>query len=243
MNINSLRALWKQAFGDTDTFLDGFFSVAFSEKRCCTIEKEGNLAAMLFWFDCAWEDRNIAYLYAVATDKAYRNQGLCRALMESTHAHLQSLGYAGAVLVPGSRELFCLYEKLGYRPFCDVQTVTLEAGNERAKLIPLTPIEYSKKRLSLLPENSVMQDGVTYDFLATFCNLYESKDCLFCGSMDGNTFYFQEFLGNPERVPGILKILGAEKGILRIPGDTPFAMYHSLNGICELPNHFGIPLN
>ena len=31
-NIPALRALWKDAFGDTDTVLDAFFQTAFSQK-------------------------------------------------------------------------------------------------------------------------------------------------------------------------------------------------------------------
>lgn len=243
MNIDGLCRLWKQAFGDTDDFLEDFFCVAFSEDRCATLEKDGNLAAMLYWFDCTWEDRKIAYIYAVATDEAYRNQGLCRALMEDTHKKLQSLGYAGAVLVPGSRALFKLYEKLGYEPFCSMLTITLDAGEEAVDLATLSHDEYSKRRLPLLPQGSVVQDNLTFDFLATFCDFYTAENCLFCGGMEEDTFYFQEVLGDPEHVPAILHALGAEKGVLRIPGDTPFAMYHVLDNTQEMPSHFDIPLN
>lgn len=243
MNINHLRSLWKQAFGDTEDFLDDFFCVVFSERRCNTIEKDGKTAAMLYWFDCTWESRKIAYIYAVATDESYRNQGLCRMLMENTHQKLQSMGYAGAVLVPSDRSLFDLYGKMGYVPFCNVQTLTVDAGDERVDIAALSPKEYAMRRLPLLPPGSVVQDRLTLDFLATFCGLYGGYDCLFCGGLEEETFYFQEFLGNPEQVPGILKALGATKGILRIPGDTPFAMYRSLDGTWEIPRYFDISLN
>ena len=243
MNINALCRLWKQAFGDSDDFLDDFFCVAFSEDRCCTIEKDGQVAAMLYWFDCDWDGRKVAYIYAVATDEAYRNQGLCRALMEQTHTHLQACGYAGAVLVPGSLQLFSLYEKLGYAPFCSALTITLDAGEEAVDLALLRQDEYSKRRLPRLPAGSVVQDDLTFDFLATFCNFYVAGDCLFCGGLDKDTFYFQEFLGEPENVPSILKALGAERGTFRIPGDTPLAMYYPLDGTEDVPNHFDIPMN
>lgn len=243
MNINGLRALWKQAFGDTDDFLDDFFCVVFSEERYNTIEKDGNTAAMLYWFDCTWAGKKVAYIYAVATEKTYRNRGLCRALMEDTHEKLQSLGYAGAVLVPGTQELFGLYEKFGYVPFCNRLTVTVDAGAERADFAVLSTKEYNARRLSLLPAGSIAQDRLALDFLATFCGLYGGDDYLFCGGLEEDTFYFQEFLGSPGRVPNILKALGAEKGVLRIPGDTPFAMYRSLDGTTELPAYFDIPLN
>ena len=243
MNINALCKLWKQAFGDSDDFLDDFFCVAFSENRYNVIEKDDQVAAMLYWFDCAWNGKKVAYIYAVATDEAFRNQGLCRALMEDTHRKLQQQGYAGAVLVPGNRGLFDLYEKFGYVPFCNMQTVTIEAGSEPSDLAKLRHTEYRQRRLSQLPENSIIPGDLIFTFLATFCEFYEEGDCLFCGGLDEETFYFQEFLGDPARVPGILKALGAEKGVLHIPGDTPSAMYLPLDGTTECPNHFDISLS
>ena len=32
--ISGLRALWKEAFGDSDVFLDAFFAHGFSPSRC-----------------------------------------------------------------------------------------------------------------------------------------------------------------------------------------------------------------
>ena len=37
--IPALRALWKEAFGDTDLFLDGFFEYGFSPNRCRCVVK------------------------------------------------------------------------------------------------------------------------------------------------------------------------------------------------------------
>ncbi len=243
MNIEKLCRLWKQAFGDSDEFLQDFFCVAFSPQRCCTIEQDGDPASMLYWFDCTWEGRKIAYIYAVATDEYYQNQGFCRLLMEKTHRRLREQGYSGAVLVPGSRALFSLYEKMGYAPFCAMQTMTISAGSEPVDLARLSHEEYSRRRLPLLPAGSVIHGDLTFDFLATFCDFYTVGDCLFCGGMEEDTFYFQEYLGDPCCVGGVLAALGAKKGVLRFPGDTPFAMYRPLQDESEIPRHFDIPLN
>lgn len=89
--IPALRALWKEAFGDTDDFLDAFFSTAFRPNHCRLVTVDGHAAAVLYWFDCLHMDKPIAYIYAVATAKAYRGQGLCHKLMEN--AHQQSPGH------------------------------------------------------------------------------------------------------------------------------------------------------
>ena len=112
--IPALRSLWTQAFGDDDAFLDLFFSTAYGETRCRCITLQGQIAAALYWFDCAAEGETFAYLYAVATDPAFRGKGLCRALMEDTHHLLKDQGYAGTVLVPGEPGLFDMYEKMSY---------------------------------------------------------------------------------------------------------------------------------
>ena len=96
--INDLRALWKQAFGDEDAFIDLFFNNGFSPDRCRCVTVDGKLAGALYWFDCSFQGHPMAYLYGVATDKSFRGKGICRALTENAHAHLKYLGYDGAVL-------------------------------------------------------------------------------------------------------------------------------------------------
>ena len=67
------------------------------------------MAAALYWFDCRHRGRPIAYLYAIATQRALQKKGLCRALMTNTHVHLRQLGYAGCMLVPANSKLAKMY--------------------------------------------------------------------------------------------------------------------------------------
>ena len=126
--ITKLKKLWKQAFGDSDAFIDTFFELAYSPDRCQYLTETGQLVSMLYWFDCTFKGKKIAYIYAVATHEAYRGKGLCRRLMETTHQRLKTQGYAGAILVPANEALFRLYEKLGYRTCCYVNQTTCTAG-------------------------------------------------------------------------------------------------------------------
>ena len=113
--IPTLRKLWQEAFGDTEEFLNTFFSTAFLTDHCRCVTADEKVAAALYWFDCLYADKPIAYIYAVATAKAFQGQGICHKLMEDTHRHLEKSGYQGAILVPGSEELFYFYEKIGYK--------------------------------------------------------------------------------------------------------------------------------
>ena len=242
-DIPALRQLWKQAFGDTDSFLDGFFETGFSPERCRCITVRGQLAAALYWFDCQWQGKKIAYLYAVATDENFRGKGLCRALMEDNHRHLKALGYAGAALVPGNKGLFALYEKLGYTPFCPMQTVTAVAESTPANIQPVNADVYQKLRKNYLPIESVIQGNEALVFAATFCDLFAGENMLMCLSREKDTLYFQEYLGNPALLGGVINALNGKKALVRLPGGQPYAMYYSLDDSRHLPAYFGIPLN
>ena len=113
--IPKLWGLWREAFGDTEEFLTAFYKSAFHVNRCRCVTIKEEIVASLYWFDCIYKDKKIAYLYAVATAKAYRGQGICKSLISDTHSYLLGCGYEGVVLVPGNRELFKLYEGMGYQ--------------------------------------------------------------------------------------------------------------------------------
>jgi len=238
-HLQGLQALWKEAFGDSDAFVNGFFSTGFAPQRCRVLDWNGQCAAALYWFDCRWEGKKIAYLYAVATQKRFQGQGFCRRLMEDTHAHLQALGYCGAALVPGSRALFSLYEKLGYTAFCPMEHQQITAAEAPIPLKAVSPAQYSLFRKALLPAGGIEQTGMEY--LATFTRLYSGDGCLFSVAQEGNTAVFQEFLGDPHVLPRILRTLGAEQGKVWLPGGTnPFAMYRSFEESDLIPTYLGL---
>lgn len=240
----ALKALWQQAFGDTQAFIDGFFRVGFSEARCRYIERDGKLAAALYWFDCRWEGKKLAYIYGVATDQDFRGQGLCRGLMEDTHARLQEQGYAGAVLVPAGEGLFEMYAKMGYRGFCPMEKKTVLPGGPAAKAERLSPEMYEQLRAERLPQGGVLQGQDALAFYDTYGGFYCSGDSLFCAARENDTLYIQEFLGDPRELPGIVAALGCSAAQVRLPGgEKYFAMYRSFTQENILPSYFGIPLD
>lgn len=243
-DIPALRRLWQQAFGDTDAFLNRFFAYGFAPERCRCLWQEGQLGAALYWFDCSCQNEKIAYLYAVATEKCLRGKGLCRALMEDTHRHLQRLGYAGSLLVPGSPELFSLYEKLGYETCSFVREFTCEAGAVPVPLRQVTAQEYAQIRHSLLPPNAVVQEGTALALLAAQGALYAGENCLLAALPGEQGLEVQELLGSPDLAPGILAALGQKTGRFRTPGDgKPFALYRSIRPEGPVPGWFGLALD
>lgn len=239
--VSQLRALWQEAFGDTEEFLDAFFDTAFSPDRCRCVCTDGKVAAALYWFDCSHMGRPVAYLYAVATAKACRGQGLCRRLMEDTHAHLEKLGYVGAVLVPGSEDLFRLYGGLGYQVCGGISQLTCIPGDRGTTLHRVDRDVYARLRRELLPSGSVVQEGENLDLLLTQAALYAGPGFLLAARQEGQKLQGLELLGDTAAAPGILQALGCVSGTFRVPGDTPFAMYHPLeNTGLPAPAYFGL---
>lgn len=239
-----LHALWKQAFGDTEAYIQSFFTFGFHPDRCLCAYHGEQLAATLYWFDCRCGERRFAYLYAVATDSRFQGQGICRTLMAHTHRHLQALGYAGAILVPGSKALFGMYEKFGYRRFGGINKFFCTAAQLPFSVRVITPEEYAKLRRQLLPAGGVVQEEACLSFLHTQAEFYAGEGVVFCAAREDDALIVPELLGDPSVAPGIVKALGYETGHFRTPGkEYPFAMYLPFDGSTPVPAYFGIALD
>ena len=222
--ILQLRKLWKQAFGDTDAFLDIFFSTAFAFDRCRCVVEDGVVAAALYWFSCQADGQPLAYLYAVATAEEYRGRGICRRLMVDAHSHLKDLGYVGAILVPGDPGLRKMYRAMGYEDVTSVKRFSCQAG-EPIALERMDAAEYAALRRERLPQNAVLQEGENLRFLEMMAQFYRGEDVLLCAMKDGDRLNVPELLGNATAAPGIVAALGCKEGVFTMPGEEePFAM-------------------
>ena len=89
-----------------------------------------------------------------------------------------------------------------------------------------------------------MQEGETLAYLATQTGLYRGEDFLLAASVAGDTLTVQEFLGNADAIPGILRYFGTPTGRFRTAGQTrDFAMLLPLREDCPVPSYFGLALD
>lgn len=211
-----LVTLWQEAFGDNEAFVEMFFSTGFSPDRCFVCKEDSVLGA-LYWFDCLWNGKKVAYLYAIATKKEHRGKGICKALMEKTHQHLAENGYFGAILVPAEVSLFAYYGKMGYHPCCPRNANTAPSASQSA---PISVAAYQNRQTSLLPENAVTHTDAAFLYLSHFAKFYETETGILC----------QTDSGIQEQLP-------------YTPGDTPGAMYLPLTEDETLPGYFALPLS
>ena len=237
--IPALRQLWKEAFGDSDAFLDGFFATAFAPDRCLCMAAGEKVLSVAYWLDAAIPEGKCAYIYAVATAKECRGKGYAHRIMEAVRDTLIERDYCAAMLVPGDAGLGDFYAAMGYRFFGGMDSVSAVAKSPGAALQKIDAETYGRLRGTYLPQGAVTQTAESVRFLETYAALYAGEDFLLAAFLEGDTVSGLELLGNGEKVPYILQTLGAKQGSFRIPGAKPFAMWLPL-GDCQAPTYFGI---
>ena len=92
-----LTALWEACFGDPNAVVEGFWAAMWDTITVFTNEDGTAMATAM---PLSWQEKQAAYLYAVATDPAHQGRGLCRRLMADAEAYLKEQGYSYALLSP-----------------------------------------------------------------------------------------------------------------------------------------------
>lgn len=171
---SALTALWQEAFPeDTAEEIGDFFALGFAPERSLALYEGTRPLSMLYWFDGVWGGGRLAYLYAVATQKAARGRGHSSRLIEAACEILARTGYAGALLVPAEPGLFRFYGKLGFVPCCPGQRITVSDGET---LIPLTPPEYEVLRNPFLRPGDAVLTGAALNYFGGDGKFYEGPE-------------------------------------------------------------------
>ena len=238
--LPQLRQLWQNTFGDSDALLDIFFSTAFSPMRSMCLWAEGQLAAAAYWLDCQVGQQKAAYIYAVATAAPFRMRGFCRTLMKNIHTVLAHQGYSSSLLVPSDSGLRQMYRTMGYADFGGIREFTCHAATPAIPLRQIHKEAFSALRRQYLPENAVLQEGHTLELLDQVAHFYAGTDFLLTVSREESRIL--EFLGNTERIPGILLSLGMTSAHIRTPGTEAFAMCRTWSHE-NMPTYLGFALD
>lgn len=242
--IPQLRELWKEAFGDSDVFLDGFFEHGFSDRRCRCIFDGDAPVTVLYWFDAEYRNQRFAYLYAVATARSHRGQGLFSALLEDTKQVLTESGFDGILLHPATESLGKMYAKLGFSPCTTVDIHHVSAADLPVDMRQIGPAEFANLRRSLLPAGGVLQEGHVLPFLASQYRFWAGDGWLAVGQTYGGELVCQEFLGDTRVLGGIVRALEVGEGTFRTPGKAyPFVWALPLKQGCMFPDYFALALD
>ncbi len=239
-DIPTLKILWQEAFCDGAEFSESFFSTAFSPDHAFCIKEGNKILSALYILDCSFEGEPIAYVYAVATAKSHRGQGLASKLMEFSESLLKNRGYKAAVLVPGEKGLFDFYKKLGYNTIIAADRFEAAAKEADFAISKIEKEEFCKLRREFLPEKAVLQEDVSLEYLAAYCSFYKGCDFLLAAYENADTLYAAELLGNRTRAEGIVYLLGCKKGSFKTTGENePYALMKPFCNI-TVPKYFGL---
>lgn len=107
--------LWQAAFCDDREFILSYFSHYDSPAtRITRHDKNGNIIAMMHYHqfvDCGIVG---AYIYGVATDTAWRGQGIARQMLEESFDRMQCDGIQVAMLIAEEESLRSWYATMGF---------------------------------------------------------------------------------------------------------------------------------
>jgi len=241
MTTDALKQLWMLTFGDSAEFVDLFFATAYDPRRCRFLSNGELPTAALYWLDTEYRGQKFAYLYGVATHPAHRGKGLCRTLMEDTHAHLKLRGYDGVLLVPQTEALRQMYRKMGYRDCTAIREFACEAPGDPVALRRIDRDEYAEARRAFLPADSVVQEDENIAYLEMMAFFYRGDKFLLAARREGNHLFCPEILGDISAAPGILAALNCASGTFRTPGaGMDFAMFLALEENARAPGYFGL---
>lgn len=150
-DLPRLIALWREAFGEGEAEARFYFANRHRDRNMLVYQKDEELAGMLTMLpiglrigEVTWPAR---YVFAVATKKTHRQQGVSSRLLEAAHAAMTAEGSRASVLVPASPDLFAYYGKRGYTTLFHVDQVQMDAKDIAAlplagQAVPCTAEEY-----------------------------------------------------------------------------------------------------
>ena len=239
-DIPQLRALWQQAFGDSDAFLDVFFATLFPRCVAFAARDGDTLCAMLYALPqtvlTGKQEAKAAYLYAIATAAACRGRGVCRALMQHAEKQLRSCGVTLLLLAAETPELADMYRRLGYAgsPITFTpQRLPAPAGRAQA----LSPAEYAGVRETLLMDTPhIRYDKPTLDFVAQDAAYYlletpQLTGCAAIRRLPGGCLRADECLPDARVLPALSAALGP--GEILLPAQS--FLFRPLDGQKDFP--------
>lgn len=182
-DIPALKALWKEAFGDSDEDIDLFYDTCWRPEETLLLVEGEQVMAMTALLPHTLTlveggEARGAYVYALATALAQRGRGCARyLLMEADKYAKNVLGAQCATVVPAERSLHTFFAGSGFEPCfftgrVELDPVELPAVDQGDRLEPLSAVEYGELRKCLLQRQpAVNYPAALLEFQAGMCRL------------------------------------------------------------------------
>lgn len=129
-DLSKAKALWKQAFGDSDSYIDFTFKNNLTLENSLAIFDDEKLACMLFMLPktLTFEKKeiNTYFIVGVSTDNEYRYQGHARSIMENAKEYLFKKDISLVFLYPFNHDF---YKKLDYHTISSMRRIEFSKTN------------------------------------------------------------------------------------------------------------------
>lgn len=132
-DLTSLKTLWNDAFGDSEGYIDLFFSSMFRPRDSYVARVNGEPVSALYLLDCEIRlDDHLfegKYVYAAATGSLHRNKSYMARVVERAVAGSadQRMDFVG--LVPASESLGGYYARFGFVNTMRKRVLSLDASD------------------------------------------------------------------------------------------------------------------
>lgn len=114
-----LKALWEKTFGDPEEVVEAFFRLCCRPEGALVAAEEGKIVSMLFLLpfflvEKGGKRHKMPYIYAFATDPAFRGRGMGQNLLKYAENVAKKWGAVGLCTLPAEPSLYDFYGKMGY---------------------------------------------------------------------------------------------------------------------------------
>lgn len=123
-DLSALKKLWIDSFHDLPEATELFFERNKNTMHGYCADADGHILSALYLLPCTLNGMPAHYLCGAATERAYRGNGVMRALIAFALDDARRRGDRFSVLYPANEGLYGFYAALGYEPRCKVRTVT-----------------------------------------------------------------------------------------------------------------------
>lgn len=242
--IERQKEIWKLCFGDSDEYIDFFYTNLYKADAAMVLLQDEEISAMLTMIPIkivAPDNQSLSstMLYAIATHPEYRHRGFATQLIAFTHRYLEAEKSKFSVLVPADKQLFEFYRKLGYTEAFYIRElqITLENFSGLIKGVActfasITPEEYNRRRNKLLSGHlyiSYSNKEIAYQkklSVQSGADIYgidieKVEGCVAIERISADKVFIREILIPDEfltmAVKNITKLIPAQEYVLRMP--------------------------
>lgn len=132
------RALWKLCFGDSDTFLNLFFTRKYRPENNSFFSKDGKVVSALqrlpYTLNYGGLDVPVAYVAGASTLPEQRGRGLMTRLLAAAHERMYEEGKVFSLLIPADSGLAGFYARSGYGCCRKLEGLPMAAGCGKEEL-------------------------------------------------------------------------------------------------------------